>query len=45
MKEAGVMTVLSYNYRHTLGLQMVKHPFDEGRIGTILTFRGDYLQD
>jgi predicted dehydrogenase len=44
-KETGVVTMLSYNYRHTPALQMAKRLIDEGRIGKILTFRGYYLQD
>lgn len=44
-KETGVVTMVSYNYRHTPALQMAKRLIDEGRIGDILTFRGYYLQD
>ncbi|MEN8503576.1 MULTISPECIES: Gfo/Idh/MocA family protein [Paraburkholderia] len=44
-KETGVVTMVSYNYRHTPALQMAKRLIDEGRIGQILTFRGYYLQD
>jgi predicted dehydrogenase len=44
-KETGVVTMISYNYRHTPALQMAKRLIDEGRIGEILTFRGYYLQD
>ncbi len=43
--ETGVVTMVSYNYRHTPALQMAKRLIDEGRIGDILTFRGYYLQD
>jgi predicted dehydrogenase len=44
-KKSGVVTMLSYNYRHTPAIQMAKRLIDEGRIGKILTFRGYYLQD
>ncbi|WOS65871.1 Gfo/Idh/MocA family protein [Sinorhizobium fredii] len=44
-RETGVVTMVSYNYRHTPALQMAKRLIDEGRIGDILTFRGHYLQD
>lgn len=44
-KATGVITMLSYNYRHTPAIQMAKRLIDEGRIGKILTFRGYYLQD
>ncbi|MFC6950697.1 Gfo/Idh/MocA family oxidoreductase [Paraburkholderia dipogonis] len=44
-KETGVVTMVSYNYRHTPALQMAKRLIEEGRIGQILTFRGYYLQD
>lgn len=44
-KANGVVTMLSYNYRHTPAVQMAKRLIDEGRIGKILTFRGYYLQD
>jgi len=43
--ETGVVTMVSYNYRHTPALQMAKKLIEEGRIGDILTFRGYYLQD
>lgn len=44
-QETGVVTMVSYNYRHTPALQMAKRLIDEGRIGKLLTFRGYYLQD
>ncbi len=44
-KESGVVTMVSYNYRHTPALQMAKRLIEQGRIGNILTFRGYYLQD
>jgi predicted dehydrogenase len=44
-KETGVVTMVSYNYRHTPAIQMAKRLIDQGRIGDILTFRGYYLQD
>ncbi|KQT62947.1 MULTISPECIES: Gfo/Idh/MocA family protein [unclassified Aureimonas] len=44
-EQAGVVTMISYNYRHTPAIQMAKRLIDEGRIGKILTFRGYYLQD
>jgi predicted dehydrogenase len=44
-RKAGVVTMLSYNYRHTPAVQMAKRLIDDGRIGKILTFRGYYLQD
>lgn len=44
-RETGVITMVSYNYRHTPALQMAKRLIEQGRIGDILTFRGYYLQD
>lgn len=44
-RKAGVVTMLSYNYRHTPAVQMAKRLIEDGRIGQILTFRGYYLQD
>ncbi len=44
-RETGVVTMVSYNYRHTPALQMAKRLIEEGRIGEIRTFRGYYLQD
>jgi predicted dehydrogenase len=44
-QETGVVTMVSYNYRHTPALQMAKRLIKQGRIGNILTFRGYYLQD
>lgn len=44
-RKAGVVTMLSYNYRHTPAVQMAKRLIEDGRIGKILTFRGYYLQD
>ena len=44
-KKTGVVTMVSYNYRHTPAIQMAKRLIDEGRIGKLLTFRGYYLQD
>ncbi len=44
-RKSGVVTMLSYNYRHTPAVQMAKRLIEDGRIGKILTFRGYYLQD
>ncbi|WP_047599940.1 Gfo/Idh/MocA family protein [Pseudomonas sp. RIT288] len=44
-QKTGVVTMVSYNYRHTPAIQMAKKLIDEGRIGKILSFRGYYLQD
>lgn len=44
-KEAGVTTMVAFNYRRTPAIQLAKRYIDEGAIGKILDFRGTYLQD
>lgn len=44
-KEAGVTTMVAFNYRRTPAIQLAKRYIDEGAIGRILDFRGTYLQD
>ena len=43
--ESGVITMVAFNYRRTPAVQLAKRYIDEGAIGTILDFRGTYLQD
>lgn len=44
-KENNVTTLVAFNYRKTPAVQLAKKYIDEGAIGTILDFRGTYLQD
>lgn len=44
-REAGVIHMVAFNYRRTPAIAFAKKLIDEGRIGTILNFRGTYLQD
>lgn len=40
-----VHTMVAFNYRKTPAIQLAKKYIDEGALGTILDFRGTYLQD
>ncbi len=42
---AGVTHMVAFNYRRTPAVALARKYIDEGRIGTILSFRGTYLQD
>ena len=44
-KKAGVVTAVAFNYRRTPAVALAKKYIDEGAIGSILNFRGTYLQD
>jgi predicted dehydrogenase len=44
-KKAGVVTAVAFNYRRTPAVALAKKYIDDGSIGTILNFRGTYLQD
>lgn len=44
-KNAGVTHMVAFNYRRTPAVALARKYIDEGRIGTILNFRGTYLQD
>ena len=37
--------MVAFNYRHTPAVALARKMIDEGRIGTVLNFRGTYLQD
>ena len=37
--------MVAFNYRRTPAVALAKKYIEEGRIGTILNFRGTYLQD
>ena len=45
VEAAGVTHMVAYNYRHTPAVVQAKKLVDEGRLGSILTFRGHYQQD
>ena len=42
---AGIIHMVAFNYRRTPAVALAKKYIDEGRIGSILNFRGTYLQD
>jgi predicted dehydrogenase len=42
---AKVVHMVAFNYRRTPAVALARKYIDEGRIGTILNFRGTYLQD
>lgn len=42
---ARVVHMVAFNYRRTPAVALARKYIDEGRIGTILNFRGTYLQD
>lgn len=45
VKKAGVIHMVAFNYRRTPAVALARQYIEEGRIGTILNFRGTYLQD
>ncbi|MBW4022333.1 MAG: Gfo/Idh/MocA family oxidoreductase [Proteobacteria bacterium] len=45
VEAAGVTHMVAFNYRHTPAVALARRFIEEGRIGTILNFRGTYLQD
>ena len=45
VEKAGVVNAVAFNYRRTPAVVLAKKYIDEGAIGTILNFRGTYLQD
>jgi predicted dehydrogenase len=45
VEKAGVINMVAFNYRRTPAVALAKKYIDEGRIGTIVSFRGTYLQD
>ncbi|GGH35551.1 Gfo/Idh/MocA family protein [Microbacterium album] len=45
VERAGVVSAVAFNYRRTPAVALAKKYIDEGAIGTILNFRGTYLQD
>jgi predicted dehydrogenase len=44
-REAGVVTQVGFNYRHTPAIAYTKQLIDEGRLGVPLQFRASYLQE
>jgi predicted dehydrogenase len=42
---AKIVHMVAFNYRRTPAVALARKYIDEGRIGTILNFRGTYLQD
>lgn len=44
-KANSITTMVAFNYRRTPAVQLAKKYIAEGAIGTILDFRGTYLQD
>jgi predicted dehydrogenase len=45
VNKAGVIHMVAFNYRRTPAVALARKYIEEGRIGTILNFRGTYLQD
>ncbi|MGH3466386.1 MAG: Gfo/Idh/MocA family protein [Thermocrispum sp.] len=45
VRDAGKVHMVAYNYRRTPAVALAKKYIDEGAIGTVLNFRGTYLQD
>lgn len=45
VEATGVTHMVAFNYRHTPAVALARKFIEEGRIGTILNFRGTYLQD
>lgn len=45
VEKAGVIHMVAFNYRRTPAVVLAKKLIDEGAIGSILNFRGTYLQD
>ena len=44
-RDASGVAMVAYNYRRTPAVSLARKLIDEGAIGTILNFRGTYLQD
>jgi predicted dehydrogenase len=45
VEKAGVTHMVAFNYRRTPAVALAKKLIEDGRVGTILSFRGTYLQD
>lgn len=45
VNENNVKTMVAFNYRHTPAVALAKKYIEDGKIGKILNFRGQYLQD
>ncbi len=45
VEKAGVRHQVGFNYRFAPAVRLAKQMIDEGRLGTIYRFRGEYLQD
>jgi len=45
VQAAKIVHMVAFNYRRTPAVALARKYIDEGRIGTILNFRGTYLQD
>jgi predicted dehydrogenase len=45
VQNAGVVHMVAFNYRRTPAVALAKKLIEEGAIGTVLNFRGTYLQD
>jgi predicted dehydrogenase len=45
VKRAGVVNMVAYNYRRTPAVALAKQFIAEGRIGRVLSFRGQYMCD
>lgn len=45
VRDASVMHMVAFNYRHTPAVALTAKLIAEGRIGEVLNFRGTYLQD
>ncbi|KAE8765928.1 Gfo/Idh/MocA family protein [Georgenia thermotolerans] len=44
-REAGVVTQVGFNYRHTPAISFARQLLDSGKLGAPLQFRGAYLQE
>jgi len=44
-RSAGIMHAISFNYRKTPAVLLVKRWIEEGSLGTILSFRSSFIQD
>lgn len=45
VKDSDIIHMVAFNYRRTPAIALAKKYIEEGAIGTILNFRGTYLQD
>lgn len=45
VEKAGVKHMIGFNYRRTPALSLAKRMIEEGKIGKVYHFRGQYLQD